>query len=858
MLYLTYFFMTIPGLWDKLVQYDAGDERVPLRIYAERFYIKHHRPLKVGVDAYMWMFELAPPGSSGFGSMTGDMISKLVLNFHSRIRELIRLNVSFVLVFDGPYKVQKRRWETKDEIGEDLDHHDHHFIQGYSFMPEVGSFDEAYESVNDVIRDTTVADCYDSPSVKTVKDMLEDWNITYVQAPAEAEAELGRLNSCGVIDGIISNDGDGLMFGAQLILRNFSKWVIDAPSGYVPSDVSVKQQQEFYVTPFSMVNIEKITGLTRERVIFIACLGGNDFSGGAGGLGIARAFSLAQIGSSVVDSEDRKDFASIFQQIFVNPDDSGYIRGQIIQNFTSRKKKLDQFSKLLDSEINKRSREYFGRAHNIQNGIILPSDFYIMIHFYPLLAQRIYMFSLYDTNNAGIINSDDFHYCILPQRAAVCNLNQSGYPIRFLRSTGSSVINSKDDIRTITDSDQVGCSPICWFRLPDFKKMCEYRFPVNKTTREFLVKSLSEAYVFRAIEEIDQFRKAEHDLFINSLKLLQLPMRRKNGFTGDELEYKWTTELYQVKYNGERLFAPFLVPEVVDDVYDENYNLKSPDKKNSYVWIQKYLVQSTEGGRRMIAEYEKKQKDKQKTYKKGSPKKRSRKLPRQSSTLDNLKVSPIKISPKRGVEILSDKPNAAPLAQPLEKPRFTGSRPSSKDDGITPKLLPATDSFWMEEDENDIRTRKRPFSTRSPPAKGTRSSCIQQPSVNDCSSKGRQPLISFDSPPGLPRMKSKGAELTGSFKNIIPIGINTDEVDETDALEIIDLSSDSEDGIDVLKKSNLGQATNKTAEAKVVDLSEQENKKEQNTADSSLVSEEDSSIENMENEINEMLGLVGR
>jgi len=40
-----------------------------------------------------------------------------------------------------------------------------------------------------------------------------------VQAPGEAEAELAWLNNMGKIDGIITNDGDALVFGAQCILR---------------------------------------------------------------------------------------------------------------------------------------------------------------------------------------------------------------------------------------------------------------------------------------------------------------------------------------------------------------------------------------------------------------------------------------------------------------------------------------------------------------------------------------------------------------------------------------------------------------------------------------------------------------
>jgi len=40
-----------------------------------------------------------------------------------------------------------------------------------------------------------------------------------MQAPGEAEAELAYMNRAGVINAIISPDGDGWPFGAGTILR---------------------------------------------------------------------------------------------------------------------------------------------------------------------------------------------------------------------------------------------------------------------------------------------------------------------------------------------------------------------------------------------------------------------------------------------------------------------------------------------------------------------------------------------------------------------------------------------------------------------------------------------------------------
>ena len=41
----------------------------------------------------------------------------------------------------------------------------------------------------------------------------------WVQAAGEAEAELASMNALGLIDGVMSDDSDVLMFGARMVIR---------------------------------------------------------------------------------------------------------------------------------------------------------------------------------------------------------------------------------------------------------------------------------------------------------------------------------------------------------------------------------------------------------------------------------------------------------------------------------------------------------------------------------------------------------------------------------------------------------------------------------------------------------------
>lgn len=605
--------MTIPGLWSQLIGHGSADQRVPFRIYLEQFYKREGRPFRVGIDAFMWVFELIPPGTSSFNNLPSEVANKFLLNFQSRIRELIKLHVSFVFVFDGASKEYKRRWDSElspDDETEPLKNEE--------------NYDDVYKAPRMTYLEPDIS------VIRTLKMMLDCWNITYVNAPSDAEAELGRLDSCGVIDAIISNDGDSLMYGAKTMLRNFSKWASDSPASM--HDPTVKQQREFYVTPVRMDQITAVTGLTRERIILIASLGGNDYTSGASGMGITRAFALAQIGTPEEPCFDRVDFSKRLNRIY-RADDSGYCS----YTWTERRVKLKKLNRLLSKEIQEGSKEYFGRAFNPEEGAVTFSDdYYIMMLFYPLLAERVFTFTPSTNNAEGGLN---------------------------------------------------------WFQRPHFKKLCEdYPLPVSISTRHFQLKSLSEAYAYRAIVVgLSNFRSTEDDLYIKSTKVDTIAPPGQ----------KWNLELCQVKYNRDALLAKYLPEEDPRDRYDDNLNLRSPQKGGDYVWVPRYLIEDVPDGRLLISEFE----QRKETSRKSSPGKR--KLVRQSSTLDTFVESPIKLTAS------SKKSTPSPKRRKKSNEPQKGQRPLDSFFAKVPSLQPPKQSEKIEvvvissDDESDTNVSRR-------------------------------------------------------------------------------------------------------------------------------------------------------
>ncbi|GAD96789.1 rad2-like endonuclease [Paecilomyces variotii No. 5] len=161
--------MGIPGLINAI---GPGD-RIALSRLAVTHLERTSRPIRIAVDISIWLFQV----QSGRGGTNPELRTLFY-----RLLKFLALPVHPLFVYDGRHKPPFKRGKA---------------VGGRSY----GS----------------------APIIGLSKTLIDLFRFPRHDAPGEAEAECARLQKAGVVDAVMSNDVDALMFGSSLTVMNFSK-----------------------------------------------------------------------------------------------------------------------------------------------------------------------------------------------------------------------------------------------------------------------------------------------------------------------------------------------------------------------------------------------------------------------------------------------------------------------------------------------------------------------------------------------------------------------------------------------------------------------------------------------------------
>ncbi|KAI6877804.1 hypothetical protein KC360_g9030 [Hortaea werneckii] len=199
--------------------------RISLARLSSDHYTTHSRPLRLAIDISIWLFQI----QSGKGGS-----NPALRTFYYRLLRLLTLNIHPLFVFDGPNKPLFKR------------------------NKKVGGPGVKVASVPEFL----------------AKQLLRQFGFPWHVAPGEAEAECAVLQRGGLVDAVLSEDVDTLMFGCGVTLRS---WNAEGAAGSgaggakgngPPTHVSVYREEE---------TRERSGGIDPSGMILVALMSGGDY-----------------------------------------------------------------------------------------------------------------------------------------------------------------------------------------------------------------------------------------------------------------------------------------------------------------------------------------------------------------------------------------------------------------------------------------------------------------------------------------------------------------------------------------------------------------------------------------------------
>ncbi|XP_077971579.1 flap endonuclease GEN homolog 1-like isoform X2 [Styela clava] len=195
----------------------------------------------LAVDLATWICE-----SEGVKQMHSYVTRPYLRNLFFRVSSILRLDINLVFVLDGKAPELKRETISKR-------------------LGTSGSNSKISSGVRSRLNFKLKECCV----------LLDSLGVPWIKAEGEAEALCAALNKIGLVDGVITSDGDCFLYGARTVYKNFS----------------VEKQVPF--ERYDMDDIEKNMSLNQRDLIALGLLLGCDyFPKGVTGVGTAQAMKL--------------------------------------------------------------------------------------------------------------------------------------------------------------------------------------------------------------------------------------------------------------------------------------------------------------------------------------------------------------------------------------------------------------------------------------------------------------------------------------------------------------------------------------------------------------------------------------
>lgn len=221
--------------------------------------------MTLGIDAYAWLHRASV--SCAYELVMDRPTDKYLKYFIKRLNMLKGFGIKPYLVFDGDYLPVKRETEFRRSQQRVLNK-----SKAIEFYKE-GNWEAANDSFKKAVEITP-------QMTKCIIEYCKENDINYIVAPFEADPQMVYLEKLGIIQGIIAEDSDLLVFGCKRMITklNDSGECIEIDSNSFPTTI---ENEKF-----------GIGELTIDNLHTLVCLSGCDYSNGIFKIGLVKAFQL--------------------------------------------------------------------------------------------------------------------------------------------------------------------------------------------------------------------------------------------------------------------------------------------------------------------------------------------------------------------------------------------------------------------------------------------------------------------------------------------------------------------------------------------------------------------------------------
>ena len=157
--------------------------------------------------------------------------------------------------------------------------------------------------------------------VESARELLTLMGVAHMKAPSEGEAQASAMAERGLVYAAASQDYDTMLFGAPIVVRNLS---FSGRRKLPRKNVYVNVEPEIVSLKDTLASLN----LTREQLVWVGIMIGNDFNKGIDGIGPKTALKISRESKSIEEmvakvKEKGKEFEGDVhevQELFIHPE----------------------------------------------------------------------------------------------------------------------------------------------------------------------------------------------------------------------------------------------------------------------------------------------------------------------------------------------------------------------------------------------------------------------------------------------------------------------------------------------------------------------------------------------------------